>query len=64
MNTIEVKPAGTDRMVPMPGKHREYFPHGVWTDFPASYELQRLIDSGDLVARPAEAGDPHNSEEH
>jgi hypothetical protein len=54
MNTIEVKPAGDDRLVPMPGKNRQYFPQGDWTPYPPGYELNRLIASGDLLVRPAD----------
>jgi hypothetical protein len=53
MKTIEVKPAGPDRTVPMPGKRRQYFPHDVWTPFPESFELWRLITGGDLVLNTA-----------
>ena len=50
---IDVKPSGPDRMVPVPGKERVYFPQDVWTSTQDIYELRRLIDAGDLLVRPA-----------
>ena len=55
---IDVKPSGPDRMVPVPGKERVYFPQDVWTSTQDIYELRRLIAADILpeLVKRAKAG--------
>ncbi len=62
--SIDVKPSGEDRKVPVPGRERVYFPHDVWTRAEDSFELRRLVDSGDLVVRGDAPADPPASFSH
>ena len=54
MATVFVQPAGEDRLVPVPGRRKQYFPHGVWTEAERDFALDRLIAAGDLTVRPAD----------